>query len=320
MPRLPRRLAIITTCALSLSAAPALVGAAPAHADPVKANTVLVAKIQSASVGIKYSANRAGQPTTRPFLGQATSLPTARAAQTVAHVPADSAQLPAKLEWLLGVDLQVDGDLRISEGARSFGTHHPAGGRRLTAQGLADYRLSNYYIGQADTLLGVRHPTLSARPYRAYKDLPVSVTPVTPTVSVTAKLSLTTTIRMGDAAIEESIPEHVYPSDLYSLLGPNETACQYYSLLVSRMHVPPAQRAAQREWAAGVSAQRRGETMIFLGLYAREPSRAADGHEADAGLVTLRHGDSEIAHADATLGIHQSGPSARLPPTIILGN
>ena len=324
MPRLPRRLAVTTTCALVLSAAaPALAGAASSHADLVKARTALVTKIANATragIGVSYRASRGGQPVVDPLLPN-TAVSASDAAYDVNRVTATSAQLPAKLEWLLGVDIQITGDHRLNRGSYDIVYHHAASGRRLFAQGIADYRLSNYYIAQADTLLGVRHPRLSAAPYRGNRNKPgPSTMPVTPTVSVTARLSLAATVRMGDAAITERIPEHLYLSDQYRLLGPDETACQYYSLLVSRMHVSPDQRAAQREWVTGVSAQRRGDVMLFRGLYHREPSRAADQREAHAGLATLRAGDSEIGHADATLGIHRSRPSARLPRTLVLGN
>ena len=324
MPRLPRRLTVTTTCALALSAtAPALARAAPSHADPVKARTALVAKIASATrvgIGVSYQLSEGGRPVVDTLLGQA-AVSASDAAYDVNRLPADSAQLPAKLEWLLGVDIQVSGDHRLSEGSHDLVYHHTASGRRLIAQGLADYRLSNYYIGQADTLLGVRHPRLSATPYRGNKNKPgPSTTAVTPTISVTARLSLAATIRMGAAAIAESIPGQLYPFDDESLLGPNETACEYYSVLVGRMPVGRAQRAAQHEWVMGVSAQRRGDVMLFLGLNHREASRAADRREAIAGLATLRRADSEIGRADATLGVHRSGPSARLPRTLVLGN
>jgi hypothetical protein len=324
MPRLPHRLVIATTWALALSAgAPALTQATSAHADPVKAKTALVAKISSETgdgIGVSYRASKGGQLAVDPLLPQ-TAVSASNAAYDVDRVHAGSAQLPAKLEWLLGVDIQISGDHRLDKGSYDIVYHHAASGRRLFAQGLADYRLSNYYIGQADTLLGVRHPRLSAAPYRAYKNKPgPSTKPVTPTMSVTAKLSLAETVRMGAAAIAERIPEHLYLSDQYSLLGPNETACQYYSVLVGRMHVTRAQRAAKRGWVTGVSAQRLGDDMLFRGLYHREASRAADRREANAGLATLRRADSEIGHVDATLGVHRAGPSARLPRRLVLGN
>jgi hypothetical protein len=323
MPRLPRRLAITATCALAVSAtAPVLAHAGPVHTDPVMARTPLVEKISSLTgdgIGVGYRASKGGEPRVAPLL-PGTAVSASNAAYDVNRVPADPAQLPAKLEWLLGVDIQIDGDHRLNRGSYDIVYHHAASGRRLFAQGIADYRLSNYYIGQADTLLSVRHPRLSAAPFRAYKNRPgPSTTLVTPKVSVTAKLSLAATVKMGAAAIAESVPEHLHPADDWLLLEPNETACQYYSLLVHRMHVTPAQRAAQREWVTGVSAQRHGDLMIFRGLYHREVSRAADRREANAGLATLRRSDSEIRHAEATLGIHQTEPSARLPQTLILG-
>ena len=324
MPRLPCRLAITSTCALALSAAaPALAHAAPSHADPVKAKTALVAKLASLTrvgIGVSYRSSKRGQPVVDPLLPR-TAVSASNAAYDVNRVSADSAQLPAKLEWLLGVDIQIKGDHRLNKGSYDIVYHHAVRGRRLFAQGIADYRLSNYYIGQADTLLGVRHPRLSAAPYRGNKNSPgPSTTPVTPAVSVTAKLSLAATAEMGAAAIAERIPEHLYLSAQYSLLGPNETACHYYSLLVSRMHVARAEQAAERGWVTGVSAQRRGDVMLFRGLYHREASRAADRREASAGLATLRRADSEIGRADSTLGVHRSGPSARLPRTLVLGN
>jgi len=325
MPHLPHRLAATASCALALSVAatPALARAATSHADPVMAKTALVAKIASATragIGVNYFPSKGGQLAGDRLLPN-TAVRASNAAYAVSRVPVDSAQLPAKLEWLTGVDIQINGDHRLVEGSRDVSDHHTTSGGRLIAQGLSDYRLSNYYIAQADTLLGVPHPKLSAAPYRGDRNKPgPSTTAVTPTVSVTAKLSLATTVRMGAAAIAESVPEHLYLADEYSLLGPDEIACEYYSLLVGHMQVTSAQRAAQHEWVTGVSAQRRGDVMLFLGLYHREASRAADQREADAGLAALHRADSEIADADARLGIHGSGPSARLPRTLVLGD
>ena len=39
--------------------------------------------------------------------------------------------------------------------------------------------------------------------------------------------------------------------------------------------------------------------------------------EIQSGLATFRLADSQIGHADALLGIHQSGPTVR-PPTKII--
>ncbi len=321
MPRLICRLALITSCALALGAgAPALAGAVSPHANPVKAKTALVAKIESLGSTLSYMWR--GGPDRAipdgPLGGAAAS--TSTSAYYVSHVPASPAQLPEKLEWLLGLDLQIRGDDRVAVGSYDFVYHHLAKSRRLITQALSDYRLSNYYIGQADTLLGIPHRRLAAEPYTGDSTQPPSTTAVTPTLSVTARLSLAATVQMGAAAIAESVPQHLFPSSQYSLLGPDETASQYYSVLVSRMHVSAAQRAAQRDWVTGTNTQRRGDDMLFLGLYLREASRAADQREANAGLVTLRRADSEINRAEAALGVHHSGPSARLPRTIVLGD
>ena len=132
-PHLPHRLTVATLAVLTVGAgaAPALAHAAPSHGDPVKAKTALVAKIATETrvgIGVSYTATKDGQPAIAPLLPR-TAVSASNAAYDVSRVPADSAQLPAKLEWLLGVDIQIDGDHRLNEGpTTSSTTTRPAAG------------------------------------------------------------------------------------------------------------------------------------------------------------------------------------------------
>ena len=307
MPSLSRQLAAaaVSVIALGAGAAPALASAKTPPASAVKAKTPLVAKIASdtPSLQLKYGGNL--------FITEHNVSECFDDARTVGRVHADYAQLPEKLEWVLGVYLQRRGARHLLRGNAERRPGHMAAADRSIKEGLADFRLSNYYIAQADMLLGVRHPVLSAEPYH-----PHTTASHPPAPPVKARMSLVATIAMGTPVIGEGLPEHLAQA-LYPLLLPDEAASNYYWVLVGRMHVDPAQRPAQREWVKGVRAQQRGDDLLSRGILANSSRDTATGNrEINAGLKVLRGADTEIGHADAQLGVHQSGPSTRLPKKV----
>jgi hypothetical protein len=84
------------------------------------------------------------------------------------------------------------------------------------------------------------------------------------------------------------------------------------------MHVDGAQPPAQLEWVEGVRALQSGDELLSRGILADGPGVTATGkREIESGLVTLRRADPEISHADALLGVHQSGPTVRLPTKVV---
>ena len=89
-----------------------------------QAKTSLVAKIESATrgqVGYGYPEHDGGQPYANEFTGRAASA-ASHAVYTITHTAADSAQLPYKLEWLVGVNIEINGDSRLIQGTRAL-TH-----------------------------------------------------------------------------------------------------------------------------------------------------------------------------------------------------
>jgi hypothetical protein len=144
------------------------------------------------------------------------------AASSVSRIHADSAQLPAKLEWVLGAYVQARGDNSLFYGQHEQVYHHAKPAKRAIDGGLADFRLSNYYIGHADSQLGVRHPAYSARPFQPRKNKVVKSK--TPLVAKLPNSSLAATIAMGTPLLRESLPDHITNAYLHL----NEAASNYY--------------------------------------------------------------------------------------------
>ena len=142
---------------------------------------------------------------------------------TVSRIPADSAQLPEKWEWVLGADLQQRADNIIAYGEHEEVYHHPTRGKRLVDKGVADLRLSNYFFANADSLLGVRHPKYMAAPYQPYKNKPVKIT--TPLIAKAPKPTLAGMIAMGTPLLKQTLPEHI----LNTYVRRNQAAADYYS-------------------------------------------------------------------------------------------
>jgi hypothetical protein len=309
---MPRQFAAtaVTVVALGAGAAPALASARTAHVAPVKAKTPLIAKIAAETplIGLKYQLKGGVDQSLEP-----NALASGRAASSVSRIHADSAQLPAKLEWVLGAYVQARGDNSIFYGQHEQVYGHAKPAKRAIDGGLADFRLSNYYIGHADSLLGVRHPVYSAKPYQPYTNRP-PVQSKTPQVAKLPNSSLAATIALGTPLLRESLPDHITNTYLHL----NEAASNYYWVLVGRMHVDGAQPPAQLEWVEGVHALYRGDELLSHGILADGPGVTATGkREIESGLATLRGVDAEISHADVLLGVHQSGPTVRLPTKVV---
>jgi hypothetical protein len=307
----PRQLAatVATMVARGAGAAPALAGSRTSPSAFVKPHTPLTARIAAESplIALTYRLKGGVDPSLEPD-----ALASGRAASSVSRIHADSAQLLAKLEWALGAYVQARGDNSIFYGQHEqvYGHANPA--KRAIDGGLADFRLSNYYIAHADSMLGVRHPALSARPYQPYKNK--VVTSKTPLIAKLPNSSLGATIAMGTPVLSESLPDHITNAYLHL----NEAASNYYWVVVGRMHVDSAQRPGQLEWVEGVRALHRGDELLSHGILSGGPGVTATGkREIESGLATLRRADPEISHADALLGVHQSGPTVRLPTKVV---
>jgi hypothetical protein len=305
MPPMPRQLAATAIAVLALGASPALASAGTSSTGAAMARTPLTAKIaaETPSITLRYQLSGSIE------LFEPNALASGRAAYSVNRVRADSAQFPAKLEWVLGAYVQARGDNSIYYGQHERAYHHPAAGERAIDGGVADFRLSNYLIGRADSLLGVRHPELSARPISSYyKDAPrPSASAVEPAKPPT---SLAETIDMGIPVLDETIPATVQRA----FLTLNEAACNYYLVAVAGAHADGAQRPAVTEWLSGVHAQLRGDELLGRGILEHQVGNPATGNrEMMAALEALHQTDSAIAHADALLGVHSSRPSVRLP-------
>jgi hypothetical protein len=235
------------------------------------------------------------------------------AALVVGRIHADSAQLPAKREWVLGADLQRRADNTIAYGQHEQVYHHAASAKRLVDAGLGDLRLSNYFLANADSLLGVSHPKYMAEPYQPYKNKPVKIT--TPLIARAPQPTLAARIAMATPLLKQNIPSHA----LSTYVRLNQAAADYYSVLIGRMHVDQTQRSAQRQWVEGARTLARGDQQLSDGIERVTiiPINTAAKREIQSALATFRHADSQIGHADALLGVHPSGPTVGFPTKVI---
>jgi len=69
-------------------------------------------------------------------------------------------------------------------------------------------------------------------------------------------------IAMGTPLLKQTVPGHI----LVTYVRRNQTAANYYSLVVARRHVDPARRSAQRDWVAGVRTLGRGDEQLSRGI------------------------------------------------------
>jgi hypothetical protein len=307
---IPRQFAAAAVAALALGAgaSPALASPETSSAGAGKATTPLTAKIAAETplIGLGYQLKGGVDQTLEPK-----ALASGRAAYLVNRIHADSAQLPAKLEWVLGAYVQARGDNSLFYGQHEQVYGHAKPAKRAIDGGLADFRLSNYYIGHADSRLGIRHPAYSAKPYQPYKNRPVKSK--TPLVATLPNASLAATIALGTPVLNESLPDHIINAYLHL----NEAASNYYQVVIGRMHVDSAQRPAQLEWVEGVRALQRGDEQLSRGIDTDGSRVAAAGkREIQSAFETLRRANSKISHADALLGVRQSGLTVSLPTKV----
>ena len=309
MPFITRQVAGVAA-ALSLSAGPALASSTMYSTGAVKAKTPLTAKIakQTPFIRLEYTLNQG----VSKGLGQ-NAVATDDAALTVARIHVDSAQRPAKLEWVLGADLQQRADNIIGHGQHELVYHHPTPGKRQVRQGLADLRLSNYFFANADSRLGVRHPKYMAEPYQPDKNRPVKSS--TPLIAKAPTRTLPGMVAMATPVLKQTLPGHI----LSTYVRRNQAAAAYYSLVVARMHVDRAHHSAQRQWVKGVRTLERGDEQLNRGIQAVSiiPINPAARRKIQSALATFRHADSQIRHADALLGVHQSGPTVGFPSKVV---
>ena len=311
MPFVTRHVAAVAAV-LALSAGPALASSTTSSTGAVKAKTPLTAKITTETplIRLKYTLNGGVDGGLEP-----NAVASDDAALIVSRIHADSAQLPAKLEWVLGADIQRRADNTIAYGQHEQVYHHPARGKRAVDRGLADLRLSNYFIANADSLLGVHHPQYTAEPYQPHKNRPVKI--ATPIIAKAPKPTLAAMIAMGTPLLQQTIPEHI----LSTYVGLNQAAADYYSVVVGRMHVEKAQQSAKRGWVQGVSTLERGDEQLNRGIidvrYGALHMSATGKRDIQSALATFRRADSQISHVDAPLGIHQSGPTVGLPTRVL---
>jgi hypothetical protein len=309
---LSRQLAAAGAAALALGvgAGPALAGTGSSSPSPARAKTPLVAEVASQTLFDETNyTNPDSEVDTNLFYSARQAGANAR---LIDGMHADPAQLPAKLEWTLGSYLEARGDNGLRFGEQELVYHHTTVAMRAIEAGLADYRLSNYYIANADSQLGVPHRALEAEPYRlAGGD--VTPTEKRPYIADLSTASLVATIDSAAPVIDESIPSEVRTT----FVTLNEAAVDYYGLVVGRLHVDSAQRPAQMDWAEGMHTLQQGDKQLAhaVGL-SGFPLSATARREIASAFATLRRADSQISHADALLGIHPSKTTVTLPTKI----
>ncbi len=302
-------LAAAVAAALTLSAGPALASTTTPDSS-VKTETRLTTVIakQIPTFRFKYTVH-SGADT---GFGQ-NAIDSSYAANSVSRVPANSAQLPEKYEWVLGAELQRRADNFVAQGQHELVYHHPAQGQHEVNQGLAYIRLSNYFLANAESQLGIPHPTYMAEPYEPVKGEPIPTSP--PLVVKAPKPTLAAMISMGTPLLQQTIPHRI----LAAYVDTNRDAARYYAVAVSRMHVDPAERAAQQEWVAGLRTLVQGDTQLADGIESVRiiPPHAAVKRDILSALATLGHANAQISQADAALGIHPSAPTVKLPTTVV---
>lgn len=302
MSYLPRRAAVAVIAALALAAGttPALANSTTPSAGAAKARTPLTAQIEKWTAQLKLRYGASG-PTYKPNATAGTF-----AAIDVSRVHADAAQLPAKLEFVLGARVLRRGDYRSYDAALALGDRQTAAGKRELAAAHADYRLSNYFLASADSQLGVAHPEYFAAPFQPVKGRPLDTSP--PLVAAGPKPTLTAIISMGAPLLEQTIPTHI----VHTYVKLSQAAAAYYSVIVARVHVDPAKRSAQQEWIGGVrTLEQADEQLSATTKNIDVPVRPAARRKIQSAVAAYRHANKEIAHADTLLGVHQTRPPVR---------
>ena len=159
----------VAVLALGAGAGPALAGSS-SSSSAVKAKTPLVAEVATETSWFKANYSNPGcdfRASSACEVGWYTREQGWRRVRPVEAVHADSAQLPAKLEWVLGADLEAQGAGSLHWGQQNLiDRDHPQAQKRLIHAGVLDFRLANYYIADADSRLGVPHRALEVEPNR----------------------------------------------------------------------------------------------------------------------------------------------------------
>lgn len=303
------RQAAAVAAALTLSAGPAFASPTTSN-NPVKAETRLTTVIAKQIPTFRFKYTVPGGPD--QGAGQ-NAIDSSYAANSVSRVPANSAQLPEKYEWVLGAELQRRADNFLGQGQHELVYHHPAEGKREVDQALAYLRLSNYFLANAESQLGIPHPKYMAEPYEPVKGMPIPTSP--PLVVKAPEPTLAAMISMGTPLLQQTIPDRI----LTAYVDTNRDAARYYAVVVSRMHVDPAKHAPQQEWVAGLRTLVQGDTQLAGGIESVRivPPHAAVKRNIVSALATLRHANAQISQADAALGMHSSEPTVKLPTTVV---
>jgi hypothetical protein len=315
-----RQLAAAGIVALTLGAGPDPALAAPGSfsTSAVKATTPLTLKLRAERNLSQTDYSNPDCSFTHPSCMVDTGLHegaqrTAAAARSVDRVPADSAQLPAKLEWVLGADLQSQGDNNLEYAEQDRIDHRNASGAmHMIAQGLLDYRISNYYLANADAELGLPHRALAAEPNRLVYGH-VTAAAARPLIKQLPTGSLVAAIDSAAPLVDESIPSEFRTISYADY----ETATAYYATVVTRLHVTSAQAPAKAKWLQGVHTLQRGDEQLgHVAVTSGVPLNAKSKHETASAFTTLRRASSQINQAETMLGIHGRQPAITLPRTI----
>jgi hypothetical protein len=283
----------------------------------VKAKTPLVAKIETTNSELDYS-NPGCDFFTSPSCEVDRALDSRERAtriyvRPVEAVHADSAQLPAKLEWVLGADLEAQGSGSLLWGEQNLiYRRNPQAQKRLIHAGLLDFRLANYYFANADSQLGVPHRALQAEPNRLVgKD--VTAAEKKPLIADLSTGSLVATVESAAAVTDERVPSR-FASVSYTI---NAAAAAYYAVSVARLHVSSGQRSAQMKWVKGAHLLQQGDTQLAAATAASiVPLSATIRHDVASAFTTLRRANADIRQADEQLGIRHSELTVTLPTTI----
>ena len=314
-----RQLAAAGVAALALGAgAGPVLASGPSFSSAVKAKTPLVAKVTTETLHLRTDyenpncdffaspachVDRALEPRERTW----------NYVRAVEAVHADSAQLPAKLEWVLGADLKGQGTGSLLWGEQNLIVRHDVQAqKRLIHAGLLDFRLANYYIAEADSQLGVPHRALEAEPNRlAGKD--VTAAEKRHLIADLSAGSLVATINSAAAVTAERVPSR-FASVSYTI---NAAAAAYYAVRVTRSPVSSGQRSAQTQWVEGAHLLQQGDTQLAAATAASVGVLSPTiRHDVASAFATLRHANNDIGHADEQLGIRHPEPTVTLPATI----
>ena len=314
-----RQLAAVGVAVLALGAgAGPVLASGSSSSSAVKAKTPLVAKLATETSKLKTDYSNPGcdffaSPACRVDTALYSREEAWAYVRSVEAVHADSAQLPAKLEWVLGADLEAQGSGSLRWGEQNLiDRRDPQAQKRLIHAGLLDFRLANYYIANADSQLGVPHRALQAEPNRLVgKD--VTAAEKKSLIADLSTGSLVATIDSAAAVTDERVPSR-FASVSYTI---NAAAAAYYAVSVARLHVSSGQRSAQTKWVEGAHLLQQGDTQLAHAAAASiVPLSATIRHDVASAFATLRRANAEIGQADEQLGIRHSELTVTLPTTI----